>query len=395
MRWCSALSGRATLQEAFEEVASALSRQLATDTPDLVLVYCSAHHGLGWHQLAGLCAARWPGAVVVGSSGGGVLAEGVEVEEGAALSIMAGMMPGTVLRPIRWAADDVGGRDGLQREAVVAALGPDADVVAGLLLFADPFSTHTDALTRTLDDHLPYGVVVGALASGGDAPGRHALFLGGEVFHDGAVAVAMSGDVQIDAVVAQGCRPVDMPRTITRLHGRMITELDTQGALGTLEAAFDALDAGTRKRFRQAPMVGVAMDARVTTPGRGDFLVRHLVGVAPKKDAFTVGHPVREGDIVQFHVRDAATSVEDLHELVARHQATKGSPAGVWMFSCMGRGQRLYGQPHVDSRTVRELLGEVPMAGFFGNGEIGPVHGRTFVHGYTCVVAMIRAAGWN
>jgi small ligand-binding sensory domain FIST len=140
-------------------------------------------------------------------------------------------------------------------------------------------------------------------------------------------------------------------------------------------------------------MVGVAVDPSDTGPA--DYLIRHIAGVDPKKHGIAIGHPMALGDVVQFHVRDAAASTEDLHELVGRYARQQGAPEGVLLFSCLGRGERFYRRPDVDSRTVRELLGEVALGGIFANGEIGPVHGRTFLHGYSAALGLFRTPDWN
>jgi small ligand-binding sensory domain FIST len=94
--------------------------------------------------------------------------------------------------------------------------------------------------------------------------------------------------------------------------------------------------------------------------------------------------------VVQFHLRDARTSADDLDQLLARH---RGTPAGSLLFSCLGRGTHLYGRADHDTDLVRRHFGDVPLGGFFCNGEIGPVQGTTFLHGYTSAFGLFRPRG--
>ena len=92
---------------------------------------------------------------------------------------------------------------------------------------------------------------------------------------------------------------------------------------------------------------------------------------------------------MQFHLRDAKSASDDLHILLAADRAKhQNPPLGALLFSCCGRGEGLFGQPHHDSGAVQERLGSLPTAGFFAQGEIGPVGGRNFLHGYTASVVI-------
>jgi small ligand-binding sensory domain FIST len=235
---------------------------------------------------------------------------------------------------------------------------------------------------------------VGAVASGGTSAGQNALFVDGELHREGAVGVALLGAVALDVVVSQGCRPVGHPLRVTAVQGPLVLELDGEPALTRFQHLFQQLDDRTRKLFQVQPMVGVAMDPSGPV-GAGDYLIRHIAGVDPKKHGIAIGHPMALGDVVQFHVRDAAASTEDLHELLGRHVQQHGAAEGVLLFSCLGRGERFYRKPDVDSRTVRELLGDVALGGIFANGEIGAVHGRTFLHGYAAALGVFRTPDWN
>ena len=197
--------------------------------------------------------------------------------------------------------------------------------------------------------------------------------------------VALSGNVQLDTIVAQGCRPIGEPMNITKCHDTLLEELNGKPPLRILEDLLETLNENDRKLLQTALFVGIEMDPLKDDPGQGDFLIRNLMGVDQKSGALSVGTLLRTGQLVQFHLRDKVMSAEDLNHLLTKHnEQAKAHPAsGALMFSCMGRGQGLYGEADHDSRIFRNKMGDVPIGGFFCNGEIGPVGNATFLHGYT------------
>jgi small ligand-binding sensory domain FIST len=201
--------------------------------------------------------------------------------------------------------------------------------------------------------------------------------------------MAVSGPVSIRTVVSQGCRPIGDRYIVTKADKNMILELSGAPALERLQAMFDALDPNEQRIAQNGLHFGIVMDEQRNRFGRGDFLVRNLVGADQTSGALAVGDLVKEGQTVQFHVRDADSASEDLHLLLAGERARQSAPAlGALMFSCCGRGRGLFGRPHHDVTAVRERIGAVPIAGFFAQGEIGPVCGTNFLHGYTASIAL-------
>jgi small ligand-binding sensory domain FIST len=214
-----------------------------------------------------------------------------------------------------------------------------------------------------------------------------------EVFSDGAIGVALTGNVALDTIVAQGCRPVGELMQVTGCDGNILYELDGKGALRTLQELFVTLTERDRRLASTALFVGVLMDEFREEPRVGDFLIRNLIGVDPHRGAVAVGEHLQEGMRVRFHLRDAETSAEDLHAMLRGYEkASPGTanPSGALLFSCLGRGEGLYGRPNFDTEVFHEHLGDVPVAGFFCNGEIGPVGGTTFLHGYTSSFGLFR-----
>lgn len=324
--------------------------------------------------------------LVLGCTARSVIGGGHEVEHGPSLSLAAGLLPGVTLHPFHF---DRG--DGPSEELLFERFGG-AGEKPHFLLLSDPFSFDVEPFLRRLDAAFPGACKIGGLASSGSAPGDNVLYVGSEVHREGVVGVALSGNVEVDAVVAQGCRPIGSPLFVTRAQENRIYELDGQPALAVLQDLHRTLSAEDQALARGSLFLGLEMKQSLSEYGHGDFLIRNLIGSERDSQALVVGALPGERAVVQFHLRDARTSADDLNARLERYVAgSPGDVRGALLFSCLGRGAGLYGEPDHDSEALREHLGPVPVAGFFGNGEIGPVEGRTFVHGYTSAFALFRA----
>jgi small ligand-binding sensory domain FIST len=232
-----------------------------------------------------------------------------------------------------------------------------------------------------------------------------ALFCNYRLYREGTVGVALSGNIVLETIVAQGCRPIGRPYRVTEGERNILLKLEEQtndtGFGGTERSPLEALrelvqtlSEEDRELAQHSLFVGVVSDEFKLVLEPGDFLIRNLLGVDPKVGAIAIGDRVRLGQRIQFHLRDARTSAEDLEMLLDRYQRSAQysgtSSAGALMFSCLGRGEGLYGEPNFDSRLFGRYLNHIPLSGFFCNGEIGPVGGNTFLHGYTSVFAICR-----
>jgi small ligand-binding sensory domain FIST len=252
------------------------------------------------------------------------------------------------------------------------------------LLIGDPFSFPTDLLLRHVNDHVPGTVVMGGMASGGTEPGDTRLFLDDQVVDAGAVGVRMPG-IGIRALVSQGCRPIGNAYTVTSAERNVIHELGGLPPLHRLQELAEALSPEDRELLGQGLHVGRVIDEYKAEPERGDFLIRGVVGVDPQTGALAVGDGIEVGETIRFHVRDAATADEDLRTLLER----EAEPAdGALLFTCNGRGSRLFSVPDHDASLISQKLGGLPLAGFNCAGEIGPVGGKNFLHGFTASIAL-------
>lgn len=388
MRWTSAVSTATPLDAALREVAAVVARALAGATPDLAVVFVSEQHQHEYERAPALVRTLLGPRVVIGCSAGGVIGGGREIERQPGVSLTAAVLPDVTLTPFHLEGDTLPARDATA--AWEAELGIAAARRPGFLLLPDPFTFDAETLVAGLDAVYPESPKIGGLASGGREPGANALYLGDAVHRAGAVGVALDGDIAVDTVVAQGCRPIGEPMFVTRADQNILYQLDGRPALGVLQQLLAEADARDRQLFANSLFLGVVMKEQLEYR-QGDFLIRNLLGIDGKSGAIAVGAALRTGMVVQFHLRDAATSAQDLDAVLARYQeGPPRRPAGSLLFSCLGRGEHLYGKPDHDTAAFQRHLGPVPLGGFFCNGEIGPVHGSTFLHGYTSSFGLFR-----
>jgi small ligand-binding sensory domain FIST len=401
VRWASSIGDAGDFDVAVEQATGDLRRQLHDHAPDLLIVFVTREHQMRWHELPARLRTSFPNAVLIGCSGAGVLADGRELEGVPGLALAGAVLPGVELTPFYVPAertpdpaepgDDPAAERARWNHALGLTDGPDPH----LILLPDPFTWSGPELLDGLDRAYPTGVKLGGLCSGGGRPGEHRLFCQDSAHHRGMVGVALRGNVEVEAIVAQGCRPIGTPMFVTRHQDRVMFELDGRPAVEVLQRLFDELSPIERIKAQHSLFIGIVMDPQREVYDAGDFLVRNLVGVDPQSGAIGTAAQLHKNAVVQFHVRDADTSAADLRALLGdRAQRRRGNPSlGALLFSCLGRGRGLYGQPDHDSSLVRELLGAgLPIVGFFGNGEIGPVAGRTHMHGYTSSLMLFRPA---
>ena len=388
MRWASTISREGALERA---VAAAAAEALETlgAPPDLAVVFPSSRYGEELRQLPELLPAPLRECTLIGCSGSGVIGAGEECEDTQAFSLTIASLPQVTLSA-RHLEDDTlpssRARAAVWHAAVAAS---PAESAPSFLVLADPFTFSTESFLQTLDRHYPESTKVGGLASGGRRAGDSTLFVNGSVHTSGAACLTLGGDLDVRAIVAQGCRPIGQPLFVTRAHGNLLLELDGRRPTDLIQEVYDGASERDRELLPRALFLGLVMRPGESRYGQGDYLVRNLLGVDDESGALWIGAEIEANQVVQFHVRDAVTSAEDLeHALGQLDRASR--PAGALLFSCLGRGRHLYGRPDHDTDAFRRHAGSTPLGGFFCNGEIGPVRGRTFVHGYTSAFALFQ-----
>jgi small ligand-binding sensory domain FIST len=258
------------------------------------------------------------------------------------------------------------------------------------IAFADPFAFDSNSFLAGLNLAYPGMPVVGGLASAASRPGENILILDGEILREGVIGVCLTGNVRVDTVVSQGCRSTGETFIVTRAQRNIVYELAGRPFYKVLEEVLSKASEYDRQLARDAIFIGIAMNEYKDSFKRGDFLIRAVMGVDPQSGAGAVGDHMRVGQTVQFHLRDVKTANEDLHELLKQYKIKKQATAahGALVFSCNGRGFNLFKERDHDIRTIQQYLGPLPAAGFFCAGEIGPVGGVNFLHGFTNSMAL-------
>jgi len=406
MQWASAVSDSAQFDQAVAAVAHDIAAQMQGYAIDLALAFVSPHHAAHFLELPAAVARAMPHRTLVGCSAGGVIGGGHEVEQRPGLAVVAAHLPEVTVTPIHMDGDALPDLDGSPR-SWQEAIGVPADPTPHFIVLVDPFTFPAEDFLAGLDYAYPESRKVGGIASAAQRPGQNVLYAAGQVHRAGAVIVALAGNLTIDTVVAQGCRPIGKPMLVTRAERNILLKLDGKPPLEVIQELVEELSAADRRLAQRALFLGIVTDALITEPRAGDFLVRNIIGVDPERGALAIGEILEEGQLVQFQLRDAAAAAEDLRELLGRAGAAPAGaapadaaptgdtpahpvPRGALLFSCLGRGVGLFGRPDHDTELFRRRFEGVPVGGFFANGEIGPVGASTHLHGYTSAFGIFR-----
>ena len=376
--FAAAMSQHPDPVEATGEVVGQVLEALAAGgrPPDLALLFVTPPHVEAMAAAAATVVAAVVPGTLLGVTAVSVVGGPHEVERGPAVSLWAGNTG--AVTPFHLSVVDT--PDGPTFTGWPDVIPEDA---SALLLMADPFSFPVDALLDRLRQDQPGLAVVGGQASAARGPGGNRLVLDGQVFTDGAIGAFLGPGVEVSTVVSQGCRPVGSPFVVTRAEDNVVYELAGRPALERLQEVAATLSDDDRRLMSELVQLGRVIDEAKMDFGRGDFLVRTVVGADPEVGALAVGDVVEVGSTTQFQVRDAASADDDLRQLVAGQSAD-----AALLFTCNGRGSHLFGTPDHDAGVVSDSLDGIPMAGMFCAGEIGPIGGRNFVHGFTAAVVL-------
>jgi len=377
------LSDEIDAVEAFTEAAKSAARSL--DAPcDLCLVFSGAPHLGHAKWLLSAVHEEVAPANLIGCGAGGVVGPGRELEEGPGAVVWAASLPGARIATHHFRVEQEGA------EPALVGLGDGGELGETLIVLADPYTFPTELLLRELDSEAPGVPVLGGLASAA-AAGSAALFRDGDVLHEGAVACSLGG-IEVLSCVSQGAAPVGPEMTITAAEGNVITELASEPAIERLREAIATLTPSEQALAAGGLMLGLVIDENQPDYERGDFLVRPVIGADPEAGSIAIGERVRVGQTVRMHVRDGASADEDLRAALGVQSAALGSEgaAGALLFTCNGRGAHMFDAPDHDATALLDAL-HAPVGGFFCAGEIGPVGGRNFLHGFTATMGIFPA----
>lgn len=369
MRVAASLSRTPEGPLAAAEAADAVAATL-DDVCDLAVVFVRPEHAADLEGIGLAVEARLEPAVMVGAVAQGVVGPGREIESGPGVVVWGARLPGADLHPFRaWTVRS--------HDARMAVAGwPDTGAADVVLVLADALSFPAAEVAVRLDERGDAATLTGGAVTGGAGASR--FLLDGVVHDDGAVGVVLRG-LDVVAAVSQGCRPVGEPLTVTRVDRNRILELGGVPAAARLQEVLVSLDAEERDLLEHGGLqVGLVVDEVRDAYATGDFLVRGVLAVDPERGSVTVGDLPRIGQTIQFQVRDAVTASSDLAATLAGLEPA----AGTLLFTCTGRGRGLFGEADHDVRAVEAQLGGA-VAGAFCAGELGPVGGRSHLHGFS------------
>jgi len=384
LRVGAGLSTRRSGLAAADAALGAALEPLAGAIPDLAFLFVAPQFEDELAAIVESANASLGGGVLLGCVAGGVIGATREVEDAPAVAAWAATLPGVTVRPFLMTYSEEEEHavfDGLEEVPTTA---PDSV----LLMLADPFTFPAHLLLDHLNEHAPGLPIVGGMASGGLTAGRTRLILDDEIHTEGAVGAILEGAAGASAVVSQGCRPVGETFAITRAERNVVFELGGEPAVKRVEELYATATPRDQLLMRRGLHVGQAASELKAELGRGDFVIRNLVGVDRDAGSIAISDMAEIGQTIQFQVRDADSAREDLRQIL---EIERLSPvAGALLFSCNGRGKGLFGEANHDVGALRNALGDIPVAGFFAAGELGPVSGRNFVHGFTASMLLFR-----
>jgi small ligand-binding sensory domain FIST len=390
MRFASGISDAMTAREAADAACAQAREQLGGRACDLAFLFVSPAYRTAWPNLLAAVHERLRPRALIGCSGSGVIGGTQELEWVPAVSVLAASLPGVRLFPFAVSPEELA--EALPGGYWVDKIGASPDAGAVFVLLADPLTCQLPALLGALNATYRGRPMTGGLLSGGTEPGDHVLFVNGSVQREGAVGIALSGDIAMEAVVSQGCRPVGRPYVVTKAEEQGLLELGGRQALAVLHEILSSLSPDDRELAQRGSIfAGVAMSEMRQRFESGDFLIRNIVGIDPELGALAISEPVDTGRTIQFQLRDPATSRQELRRLLQQRLTPYlMPPAGCLLFNCLGRGKSFYGTSHQDVRLIQTLSGKIPVGGLFCDGEIGPAKGTNFLHSYTASLALFR-----
>lgn len=386
-KFFSAISERESSTEALAEVVGA-AREAMGGKIDIVFVFFTAHFSDSAAAMAETLWLELDAQSLVGCSAEGVIGGDREIERTPGLSLLVGRVPGVRVHPFQISGQKAWREVLTDGDALRSRFGLTGESRA-VIGFGDPFTTPVTQLLPALDAAAPGLPLVGGMASSAHQPGENLLLRNDQTYQQGLVGVTLSGDIAVETIVSQGCRPIGRPMVITKSHDNIVEQLSGRPALQVLQEMVTDMGEDEREHLAGGLFLGRAISEFKERFGRGDFLVRNIMGMDEESGALAVGEMIKTGQTVQFHLRDAGTADEDLSLLLEIQKLDEG-PAGALLFSCNGRGTRMFEQPSHDIKAAQRAMPRTPVAGFFAAGELGPVGQHNFIHGHTASFALFR-----
>jgi small ligand-binding sensory domain FIST len=326
--------------------------------------------------------------LLAGCSSASLVAGSQEIEDATGIVLALYSLPGAELKGFRFTQAQVEEADSAAYWPAESGVGPKN--TNGWLAFIDPFHLDAESWIRSWNKSFAAVPVFGGLSSGIFSDQSTQVYLNGEVFEDGGVAISVGGDMKLSGVISQGCTPIGETWTLTRVEQNLIHQIANRPAYAVLNETVQQLSAADQQKARGNLFIGLVVNEYLEDFHRGDFLVRNLIGGDPNSGVLAVAALPRTGQTIQFHRRDAVAANEDMGELLERAKIKIGGATiyGGCLCCCNGRGKNLFGAPNHDAELVQRELGPIGLAGFYGNGEIGPVGEKNYLHGFTASLAL-------
>ena len=388
MPFAAAVSEKTSLNSAIQETVQIVAGELGR-APDLTFAFVTHHHAKNFPSMAATIRERLGGGILLGCTGETVIGGGREYEGGPALALWSGVMPDADLIPFQLEFAET--PDGFMCGGLPDDLGIRASETRAVFLLGEPFSSVPQSVLDLLADELPNIPVIGGQASGGN-PGENRLFLNDREIDQGAIGVVLRGGPHVRSVVSQGCRPIGAPFVVTKAERNVVYELGGAPPMQRLHEIFHLLPLRDQKLVEEKGVhIGIALNEYQESFHRGDFLILNVIGVDKKSGALKAGGTIRIGQTVQFQIRDGETADSDLNKLLERHSSEHPRlPSAGLLFSCNGRGSRMFSSMDHDAASIQSHLGPLPLSGIFAQGELGPLGGKNYIHGFTASIALFE-----
>jgi len=372
------------------ETATQLRKELS-GKPSFGLVFVTPDYAEKATELLELIRVYGHVPTLIGCSGTGLVGPTQEQEEGSGFSLMLVSLP--VGKASVFAFD---------QDSVEASSGPDfwrektqikSTEAKAWLVFLNPFTLNVEAWLKQWNQAYPQVPIFGGLASGFQGDPDAWVFCNDRPV-TGGVALALEGDIAVQSVVSQGCKPIGEPLTVTQAERNVLLTLGSRPAYEVLSDVYKELSDLEREQARGHLFAGLAVSEYLEEYKRGDFLVRNIIGADPKSGAVAINAVPRVGQTLQYQLRDSRMATDELKRLL-RDQALallSATPFAGLLCTCHGRGRGLFGGPNHDVGLINEFFPKMPLTGLFANVQLGPVGDRSFAHGYTASLALLGPA---
>jgi small ligand-binding sensory domain FIST len=357
-------------------------------SPDIAVVFASPHFADEFQDIADAIQETLQPSNMIGCVGDSIVSGGREIEGDPAITIWAAALPDTKIETTRLLLERVSNRGFISGTEELPLDQITEREESALIVLGEPFSFPADLLLSQLVTDYPELRVIGGMASGFQQPGKNLVLVNGTVYCEGAAGLLIAGGVKVRSVVSQGCRPIGDRSIITKVEQNVILELGGKPAMQVLEEMFIRLPTSDHDLMSKGFFLGRVISEYQDDYEMGDFLIRNVMSMDNERRAVVVNDYFQVGQTVQFQVRDEESASNELRQLLK-----KTDPAeirGGLVFTCNGRGTRLFAEPDHDAGVIRETVGEIPLAGFFAQGEIGPVGRENHMHGYTASVLLLE-----